>query len=97
MVSSWGVLPARILGIEYADYLRFCRDVLGAQVIGRGNKYPVPYFKRGKEVTQFIRLLNKRVELIFWEKEHPDFWDVFSPEEYEETYLSVWENTQRKE
>lgn len=96
MEGSWNILPARLMGINYADYLRFCRDVLDAKVIGKNTKYPVPYFKQSKETTQFIRLLNKRVELLFWEKEHPDFWDKVSEKEFEEEYVSVWERTLRK-
>ena len=97
MVSSWNILPARLLCISYADYLRFCRDILGAMVIGKNTRYPIPYFKVNKEFRQFVRLLNKRVELILWEKEHPDFWEHTSPKEFEEAYVAVWERTPRKQ
>lgn len=96
MSGSWNILPARLLGISYADYLRFCRDILKAQVVGKNTKYPIPYFRQTQEVVQFIRLLNKRVELLLWEKDHPDFWDRVDEKEFEEAYVSTWERTPRK-
>ena len=96
MSGSWNILPARLLGINYADYLRFCRDVLNAQIVGKNTKYPIPYFRQSNETQQFIRLLNKRVELLFWERDHPTFWDRVSEKEFEEEYVKIWEQTNRK-
>lgn len=96
MNGSWNILPARLLGIGYADYLRFCRDILNAQIRGKNTKYPIAYFQNTKELQQFLRLLNKRVELLFWEKEHPDFWNTVSEKEFEEAYVSTWERIPRK-
>lgn len=66
--GSYGVFPARLLGLEYADYLRFCRDVLGAELTGKGSKYIVPYFSLTKEVQAFIKLLNDRVKYLWMVK-----------------------------
>ena len=42
MVGSLNVLPARLLNLGYADYLRFCRDILGAELKGKNHLYPEP-------------------------------------------------------
>ena len=41
--GSFNLMPARLLGLTYAQYLRFCRDVLGATLVGKNSKYPVAY------------------------------------------------------
>lgn len=69
--GSYGLLASRILGLDYADYLRFARDVLGAKIIGKNDRYPTVYFKKSDEVSQFVKLLNKRVEYIMYLREHP--------------------------
>lgn len=72
-IGSLNVLPARLLNLSYANYLRFCRDVLGAEVHGKNKLYPVPYFQRNEVLEQFLKLLNARTEMILWEQDHPDF------------------------
>ena len=69
--GSYNVLPARLMGLSWTDYLRFCRDILGAELRGKNTIYVVPYFKHTPEVRQFCKLLNKRMELIMYEREHP--------------------------
>lgn len=69
--SSFNVLPARLLGLSYAEYLRFCRDTLGAKIMGRNNKYPIAYFRSTPETQQFLKLLNKRAEMAMFEYNHP--------------------------
>ena len=69
--GSYNVLPARLMGLSWTDYLRFCRDILGAELRGKKTFYVVPYFKHTPEVRQFCKLLNKRMELIMYEREHP--------------------------
>ena len=61
--GSFGVFPARLLGLSYVQYLRFCRDILGAELIGKNKKYVSVYFDRTDEVRQFIKLLNARAAL----------------------------------
>lgn len=71
--GSYNVICARLMGLSYADYLRMCRDCFGAEIIGKGSKYPVAYFRRTKELEALIEDLNARANLVLWEREHPDF------------------------
>ena len=73
IVGSLNVLPARLMMLSYANYLRFCRDVLNADIRGKNLFYPVAYFKRSNELMIFIKLLNARAKFVLWEDEHPDF------------------------
>ena len=68
--GSFAVLPARLLGLSFADYLRMCRDILGAEIIGKGSKYPVAYFPKNATTRQFIKLLNGRAGVALFEREH---------------------------
>ena len=68
--GSFTVLPARLLGLSFADYLRMCRDIMGAEVIGKGTKYPVVYFTKNATTRQFIKLLNGRAAVALFEREH---------------------------
>lgn len=43
--GSFGVIPARVLGISFAQYLRLCRDQFGATIIGKNSFYPTPFYK----------------------------------------------------
>lgn len=69
--GTYGLLVARLLGLSYGEYMRFARDVLGAQVIGKGEKYPRVYFRSTPEVQQFMKLLDKRMEMIMYDRAHP--------------------------
>lgn len=71
--GSFAVMAARIAGLPYGMYCRFCRDVLGAEVVGKESMYPTVYFKKTPETLMFIRLLNSRANLVIWEKEHPNW------------------------
>ena len=62
--GSYNLLPARVLGLDYADFLRFVRDVLNAKIMGKNERYPRAYFRKTPEVLQMVKLLNKRMELI---------------------------------
>ena len=33
--GSFAVLGARLMGLSWPDYLRMCRDVFGAEIIGK--------------------------------------------------------------
>ena len=66
--GSYNVLVARFLGLSYAQYLRFARDILDAELVGKNSLYVVAYYKRSNEVGQFIKLLNKRMELVMHER-----------------------------
>lgn len=62
--GSFSVMAARVAGLPYTMYCRFCRDVLGAEVIGKGSTYPTVYFQNTDEVRKFINLLNERANKI---------------------------------
>lgn len=71
--GSYNILFARLMGLSYPQYLRFCRDVLKAEVIGKNTFYPIVYFKKNLETTAFVRLLNTQMNFVMWEREHPDW------------------------
>lgn len=71
--GSFGIIGARLMGLTYADYLRMCRDIYGAEIIGKNSNYPVAYFRFSKELEDLINQLNARANLVLWEREHPDF------------------------
>ena len=71
--GSFNIIGARLMGLTYAQYLRMCRDVYGAEIIGKGSLYPYPVFKLSQGLTDLIEELNARANLVLWEREHPDF------------------------
>lgn len=71
--GTFNVIGARLMGLTYAQYLRMCRDIYGAEIIGKGSKYPYPIFKLSKGLEDLIEQLNARANLVLWEREHPDF------------------------
>lgn len=62
--SSYNVLMARVMGLDWAEFLRYCRDVAGADVWGKGHLYPVPYFSNTPEARQLVMTLNTRLSEI---------------------------------
>lgn len=62
--GSYGVFASRVLGLSYTDYLRYCRDRLGAELIGKNRHYIVVYFDYTPEAKALVKLLNKRMEYI---------------------------------
>lgn len=72
-VGSYQVLFARIMNLSFAQYLRLCRDEFEGEIVGKDSLYPTVYFKRTPKTVSFIRLLNGRMNLIMWEREHPDW------------------------
>lgn len=77
--GSYAVFISRILGLSYPDYLRFARDVLGAEIIGKGNKYPICFFTRSQELDQFVKMINKQMEKIMFDCSHP--YDIIEDED----------------
>lgn len=71
--GSYNLLFARLMNLSYAQYLRMCRDLLCAEIVGKNSVYPVAYFVKNIHVVAFVRLLNSRMNLIMWEREHPDW------------------------
>lgn len=62
--SSYNVLMARVMGLSWTEFLRYCRDEIGADVWGKGNLYPVPYFNNTPEVRILVITLNTRLSEI---------------------------------
>lgn len=71
--GSYNIIGARLMGLTYAQYLRMCRDIYGAEVVGKGETYPFPIFKLSEKLEDLIAQLNIRANLVLWEREHPDF------------------------
>ena len=65
--QSYLIFAAKLLGLTYADYLRYCVQCGGA-VKGR-NAFPVAYFKDKKIAERICLLINKE-----WDK----FYEVYS-------------------
>lgn len=65
--GSYNILPARILGLSYANYLRMCRDLYGAEITGKNNGYPVAYFKEKENAEKLVKLLDKYTKKILEE------------------------------
>lgn len=62
--GSFNVLPARLMGISYANYCRMCRDIFDAEIIGKNELYPKVYFNNDRGLNLLLSILNKRMELI---------------------------------
>jgi hypothetical protein len=71
--GSFNVIQARLFGLTYANYLRMCRDIYGAEIVGKNSGYPYAIFKFSKGLEDLIEQLNARANLVLWEREHPDF------------------------
>ncbi len=62
--GSYNILPARIMNLSYAAYLRMCRDLYGAEIIGKDKFYPIAYFQDRKNGQLLIDELNKRTKIL---------------------------------
>lgn len=69
--GSYNVFIARVLNLSYADYLRYSRDRLGAELIGKQSRYVMAYYDKNQATEAFIKLLNKRMEYIMHEHNFP--------------------------
>jgi hypothetical protein len=66
--GSCNVLAARVCGLSWAEYLRMCRDIYGAELMGKNEKYPVAYFTDLVKAKQLVAALNKQVSTILKHK-----------------------------
>ena len=71
--GSFNVICARLFGLSYAQYLRMCRDLFQAEIIGKGNLYPVAYFKEDENLSRLVKTLNSMANLVLWERAHPNW------------------------
>ena len=69
--GSYDVFIAKLLGLSYPDYLRWARDRLGAELIGKNRKYITILFDNNETVQTLIKILNLRLEYIINEREFP--------------------------
>ena len=69
--GSYNVFIARVLNLSYADYLRYSRDRLGAELVGKQSRYVVAYYDKNQTTEAFVKLLNKRMEYIMHEHSFP--------------------------
>ena len=69
--GSYNVFIARVLNLSYADYLRYSRDRLGAELIGKQSRYVMAYYDKNQTTEAFVKLLNKRMEYIMHEHSFP--------------------------
>ena len=69
--GSYNVFLARVAGMSYPNFLRMCRDMCGARLVGKKQKYPVAYFNFGEGLSILTKWLNRRAKMLVYLKEHP--------------------------
>lgn len=62
--GSCNCIPAKLLMLSYANYLRFCRDNFGAELVGKNRKYPQALFKDKKQAEKLVKELNERAAKV---------------------------------
>ena len=61
--KSYNIIPSKILGISFEDFLKMCEDGLGAEVnFGRNKLYPSIYFKDNSSTRKFLKVINSLVK-----------------------------------
>lgn len=55
---SYHIAGARVLGLNYADYLRLLRDQYHADIQGKVG-YPIPVFKNKRDAEKVCSLLDR--------------------------------------
>ena len=63
--GSYNLLPARLMNLSYAQYLRYCRDIIGGEITGKGNKYPIVHFDYNEKAVNFLTTLNTRIYIVY--------------------------------
>lgn len=66
--SSFNILKARILNLDYQDFLYYARNNFNATLKGTKG-YIVEFFKNRKDAESFCKVLNKRFNKILDERE----------------------------
>lgn len=59
--GSFNVVAARVLGLSYANYLRYCRDVHGGTIHGRTGYSSVYFNEEPKELLKILKENWKKV------------------------------------
>lgn len=60
--GSLNVIGARVLGLNYVDYLKLLRDRYGAEINGKYCYYPVPYFNSQTAAIKVQTMLEARLK-----------------------------------
>ena len=67
--GSYNLLAARLMNLTYANYLRMCRDLYGAEIVGKNCMYPIAYFNgETEQMKELVKMLNKRAESVLKNK-----------------------------
>ena len=67
--GSYNLLAARLMNLSYANYLRMCRDLYGAEIVGKNCMYPIAYFNgETDKMKELVKMLNKRAESVLKNK-----------------------------
>ena len=61
--GSLNVIPARVCGLAYAEYLRYCRSEFGAELRGKKG-YPYPVFKNKSNAQKLSKQLSERFNAL---------------------------------
>lgn len=59
--GSWNVLGARVMGLSWSNYLRYCMQC-GATVQGKNHLYPIVHWK--EKNLDFLDELNRRANYL---------------------------------
>jgi len=96
--GSYNVLCARLMGLTYSSFLRMCRDIFNAEIIGKNSKYPIAFFEKTGEEKVLLDILNKRVEVIMkYKKGVPDIYKEEYVKEYEQIFEAAPDDSFFKE
>lgn len=63
-IKTYNILPARILGLSYAEYLRYCRDKHNGIIYGKDSLYPYVVFEKKEDMRELWFELNNRLKQI---------------------------------
>ena len=66
--GSCNCVPAKLMMLSYANYLRLCRDIYGAELQGKNTKYPIALFKDKKNAEALAKELNCRAAQVIHPK-----------------------------
>lgn len=62
--SSFNILAARLMGMEYAVFLRYIRQEFSAELHGSKGKYVSYSFPDKSKANELIKVLNKRWNIL---------------------------------
>ena len=74
-MGSFSIVPARLLNISYANFLRLCRDDFNGKIKGKNYTYPMVYFAQESDAQKLSAFLNERADSCVRQ-------DTFIDEEY---------------